>query len=577
MTPAALAVELLRTRRMRVGAVLAGHVVATAVALAGPPLVGAAVDRTIEGRAVGAPLLGFVTVVAVAAVVTGVVSARGAALTEEVLADLRQRVVGAVTELPVREVERRGIADVLTRATADVEAITDALRRGLPRLVVATLTVTLTGVALAIVAPELAAAAVVGVVVALLPVRWYARRCGSVYAAERATNADRIRVFHEGAVTARLVRAHSRADAQQHIQARADETWVAAAMSGARIRIVARTGVGAGIAAALATVVTVGAVAVERGWSSVGAVTAAVLYVLRTVEPVELLVHELDELQTARAAAIRVAATIPHVAPTSGPTATPSADPADHGLRCRGIRFSYRAGVEVLRGIDLDIAPGERVALVGASGAGKSTLARILGGVHPPDAGTVQLGGIDLHRFRDGTLRRWILVLEQEGQVFAGTIADNLRLVAPTATDSELRDALAASGCEWVDHLPGGLAEVVGTGGRTLSPVQARQLALAQVVLADPAVVVLDEATAGFDAAAARRTGAGLDVALRGRTVVQVSHRLDTARRADRVVLVDGGRIAEAGHHDDLVGGDGPYAALWRSWAAPAVTPPTIR
>ncbi|HEY1118561.1 MAG TPA: ATP-binding cassette domain-containing protein, partial [Acidimicrobiales bacterium] len=242
---------------------------------------------------------------------------------------------------------------------------------------------------------------------------------------------------------------------------------------------------------------------------------------------------------------------------------------------CRGIRFAYRPGVDVLGDVDLDIAPGERVALVGPSGAGKSTLARILAGVHPPDAGTVEVGGVDLRQLDPGTLRRWIVVLEQEGRVFAGTVADNLRLVVPTATDDELRDALAASGADWVERLPRRLAQVVGSGGLALSPVQARQLALAQVVLADPAVVVLDEATAGFDAAAARSTGAGLAAALRGRTLVQVSHRLDTARGADRIVVVDGGRIVEAGHHDELAVGGGPYAALWRSWAAPTTAPKT--
>lgn len=573
MTAAPLVRDLCRTRRRHVAGVVAGHVLATVVALGGPPLLGSAVDRTIAGVDVVAPLTAFAAVTVAAAVTTGIATAHGAALTEQVLADLRSRVVDAVIDRPVADVERHGITDVLTRATSDVDAITEALRRGVPRLVVATLTVALTTVALAVVAPVLALGALAGVAVALAPVRWYARRCGPVYAVERDANAARIRAFHEGATIGRLVRSHRRERDQQRTQARADRAWVAAAMAGARIRIVARTGVGLGIAASLAAVVAAGALAVERGWTSVGAVTAAVLYVLRTVEPVELLVHELDELQTARAALRRVAAAVTTSPPRAGPPVPSRAVPDGHGLRCRNVRFAYRSGVEVLRGIDLDVAPGEHVALVGPSGAGKSTLARILGGVHPPDAGTVELGGVDLRDVPAGTLRRHVLVLEQEVHLLAGTIADNLRLVAPEADESELREALAAVGAHWLDDLPLGLAEPVGTGERRLSPAQARQIALAQVLLADPPVVVLDEATAGFDAASARRADAGVDVALHGRTVVQVSHRLETARRADRIVVVDGGRVAEAGHHDDLVARPGPYAALWRSRTAPPSSP----
>jgi ABC-type multidrug transport system fused ATPase/permease subunit len=574
MTAGALVRDLLRPRRCHAGVVLAGHVLATVVALAGPPLLGSAVDRTIAGSGVVAPLAAFAVVTVVAAVFTGVVTARGAALTEEVLADLRARVVDAVVDQPVAEVERQGTADVLTRATSDVDAITEALRRGVPRLLVATLTVTLTAAALAVVAPVLAVGALAGVAVAVAPVRWYARRCGPVYAAEREANAARIRAFHEGATILRLVRSHRREQAQQREQARADGAWVASAMAGARIRVVARTGVALGISTSLAAVVAVGALAVEAGWTSVGAVTAAVLYVLRAVEPVELLVHELDELQTARAALRRVAAAVTASPPPAPAPAAARAAPDDHGLRCRGVRFAYRPGVEVLRGIDLDIAPGEHLALVGPSGAGKSTLARILGGVHPPDTGTVELGGVDLADFDAGTLRRHVLVLEQEAHLFAGTVADNLRLVAPEADDGALREALAAVGARWLDDLPQGLAEPIGAGERGLSPVQVRQLALAQIILADPAVVVLDEATAGFDAASAQRADAGVDAALHGRTVVQVSHRLETARRADRIVVVDDGRVAEAGHHDDLVAREGPYAALWRSWATPVSSPP---
>ncbi len=224
----------------------------------------------------------------------------------------------------------------------------------------------------------------------------------------------------------------------------------------------------------------------------------------------------------------------------------------------------------MLHGIDLDIEPGEKVAIVGPSGAGKSTLARILAGVHPPDSGSVCLGGTDLRHLDHDTLRRWVIMLEQEGHVFAGTLADNLRLVAPDATRHDLLDALRRVGAMWVDDLPGGIDREVGAGGWALGAGQARQLALARVMLADPPVVVLDEATAGFDAGSGRRACTGLDAALAGRTVVLVSHRLDSARSADRVLFVVDGSVRETGTHEELVSLGGRYAELWQAWAAPA-------
>ncbi|MFP5378088.1 MAG: ABC transporter ATP-binding protein [Acidimicrobiia bacterium] len=579
MTAAAVALALVRRRRRPVAGVVALHATATAVALAGPPLIGRAVDRLAAGRPVGDLVGAFVLVTAAAAALAGAAARSGAAVGEHLLADLRAGVVEAVAARPPPPAGDRRTADLLTRATVDVEAVSTAVRDGVPRLVVAALTVVLTGVALAVVAPVLAAASLAGAAAAAPPLRWYLRRSGPVHRAERAANAERVRAFHDGAAGAVVVAAFGREDDQVAAQAAADRAWVDAAMGGARLRVVARTAVAVGTAAALASVVATGAFGVGAGALSVGAVTAAVLYVLRAVEPLEMVVHQLDELQTARAALGRVAAALgppppsppppaPRRAPRPSPPAPPSPSPAGAGLRARGVRFAYRPGHDVLHGVDLDVAAGERVALVGPSGAGKSTLARVLGGVHPPGAGTVELGGVDLAVLGRAGLRRWVAVLEQDDHVFAGTLADNLRLVAPRATDAELLDVMAGVGARWVAELPGGLATPVGAGARPLAPVHARQLALARVVLADPAVVVLDEATAGFDAASARSAESGLDAALAGRTVVVVSHRLGSARRADRVVVVADGRIAEQGPHAELVGAGGPYASLWRAWAA---------
>lgn len=564
MSAGALARAMLRDHRRIVVAVLAAHVAAAGVGVAGPPLLGAALDRIADGRGVAVVVAAFVAVVVVGSLLATMASRTSARFGEDLLADLRRRVTDAIADKPVSAIEQAGTGDLLTRSTADVEAISIALRQGLPSLLIAGLTVTLTGVALVLVAPLLGAVVLAGGVVAAPAFGWYLRRCGPIYDAERAANGRRIRSFHDAAVTAPLARAYGRTDDQQRQQLDADQTWCHAAMAGARVRIVARSGVTAGMAVALGGVVAVGAVAVGRESMTVGAVTAAVLYLLRVIEPIEVLIHQLDELQTARAAASRVAELAGDAASRGEEPAAGGARPSGGAVRATGVSFAYVPGRPVLHDVELEIGAGEHVTLVGPSGAGKSTLARLLAGVHHPEFGTVTVGGVDLRRLDAAVLRRWIVVVEQEDHVFSGSVADNLRLVVPDAADNVLIAALQAVGASWVDDLPGGLH-----GMPWLSPVQARQLALARVLLVDPPVVVLDEATAGFEAGSARTAESGLDAALAGRTVISVSHRLDTARRAGRIVLVADGRIVESGSHDDLVAGGGEYAALWQAWTAP--------
>jgi ABC-type multidrug transport system fused ATPase/permease subunit len=282
---------------------------------------------------------------------------------------------------------------------------------------------------------------------------------------------------------------------------------------------------------------------------------------------VDRVVTILDELQVGAASLARLlgVACVPNDRTPTGRV------PDDERLSARDVRFSYDGDRDVLHGVDLTLGAGERLAMVGPSGAGKSTLGRLLAGVHAPRTGSVTIGRVGLTELPLAELRGHVALVTQEHHVFVGTVRENLALAlddpAALHDDAPLRAALGAvDALDWVDALPDGLDTVVGSGGRALTPAQAQQVALARLVLADPHTLVLDEATSLIDPRAARHLERSLAAVLEGRTVVAIAHRLFSAHDADRVAVVEDGRITELGSHDELVDRDGSYAALWRSW-----------
>ncbi len=302
---------------------------------------------------------------------------------------------------------------------------------------------------------------------------------------------------------------------------------------------------------------------VSAGHASIGEVTTVALYVQQLADPVDRLISWLDEIQVGATSFARLVG-ITRVPDDRSATGE---EPEHERLRASDVRYAYIQDRDVLHGLDLDLEPGERIAVVGPSGAGKSTLGRLLAGIHPPRTGRVEVGDVRLVDLELETLRQEVALVTQEQHVFVGTIADNLRLARVDSSDEELRAALeAVDAAPWLETLPLGLETVVGAGGHPLSPPQQQQVALARLVLADPHTLVLDEATSLLDPRAARHLEQSLAAVLEGRTVVAIAHRLQTAHDADRVAVVEDGRLTELGTHDELVEHEGSYAALWESW-----------
>jgi len=577
------ALRLVRRDGRAVALMLTLNALAAGAGLAGPWLLGRIVDTVRSGG--GVHTVDRLALIILACGLAQLLLARyaryvGHRFGERTVARVREQYVDRALALPAAVVERAGTGDLTARGTSDVTSVARALRDAVPEVCVAAAQALFLLGAVVVLDPLLGLCGL-GVFSGVFAVRWYLRRAHGAYLAEGAATSALAELLAATAAGARTVEALGLQERRTAASEQAVEHCRRTRTRTLFLRSVLLPAVDVAYVVPVVGVLLVGGALHGRGGISLGVVITAALYLRQLSDPLATILFRAEQLQSSGAAFARVeglgqapgtrtapAALLPH------PSAEPSpALPADDRIEVTAVHYAYGAGSgspaadrDVLHGVDLTVRPGERLAVVGPSGAGKSTLGRLLAGIDAPRHGSVTVGGVPVAALDPAALRRQVVLVTQEHHVFLGTLRDNLQIAAPDAGDTALRAALAAVGADWAAELPAGLDTELGAGGHRPDGSQSQQLALARVVLADPHTVILDEATALLDPRTARHTERALAAVLTGRTVIAIAHRLHTAHDADRVAVMEEGRLTELGTHDDLVAANGAYAALWRSW-----------
>ena len=578
-----LLAELLRPYRAVVAVLAAVVIIENAARLAVPLLVQRGIDHAIPPLLRGGParelaivvgaLCALVVVRAVSRMVFLNVSGR---IGQRILLELRRRLFAHFGRLDVAFHDRYTSGRVVSRSTNDIEAIQEMLENGFDSLVTAVLTLFGTAVLLVVLDVRLGLTCLAAFPILVLLVRWFARESSTTYRAVRESAALVIVQFVETMTGIKAVQAYRREPRNQQIFDEVAEVYRADNERSFRMLAIFMPGV------KLVGNITTGVVLLYGGYRvlnaemTIGTLTAFLLYLRMFFEPMQEISQFFNTFQSASSAAEKIAGVLavrPAVADPPDPVAIGT---VAGRIDFEGVSFGYPGpgdsdgdtdNVPVLCDLTLTVPAGQTVALVGTTGAGKSTIAKLIARFYDPQAGSVSLDGTDLRRIARHDLRRHIVMVTQENVLFAGSVADNIRFGRPEATDAEVRAAAEAVGAAaFIANLPDGFDTDVAKRGGRLSAGQRQLVAFARAFLADPAVLILDEATSSLDIPSERLVQRALRTVLAGRTALIIAHRLSTVEIADRVLVLEHGRVIEDGHPADLAASGGRYAALHRAW-----------
>ncbi|MFE2044251.1 ABC transporter ATP-binding protein [Streptomyces sp. NPDC059477] len=572
--------SLLAPLKARVALTAVVLLLGQAAVQAGPLLVAYAIDRAVPAlREDGdkGPLIAVGVGYLLCALASGLLQSAfitsAAHVNQNVLLDLRGRIFRHAQALSVDFHERYTSGRLISRSTTDVESLRELLDEGLQELITVVLSFVYISAMLLWLDVGLGALAVASFVPLYGLVRMYQRRAGRIYRVRSTAIAAVIVKFVETMNGIRPVRAFRREAANEAdfrvLNRRHERT------NGDALLEMARYVVGSRLTAntAVAGIVLWGAYQVADGTLALGVLAAAVLYLRRLYDPIDRLAMFLNSYQSAAASLEKIAgllAQTPSVPEPEQPRALPplaSAGRPGREVVFDGVRFAYRTGGEVLPRFSLTLPAGQTVAVVGTTGAGKSTLAKLLARFYDPTDGRVLLDGVDLRDLGIPELRRGVVMVTQEAFLFSGTVAENIAIGRPDASREDIERAAKAIGAhDFISALPDGYDTDVRKRGGRISAGQRQLVAFARALLADPAVLILDEATSSLDVPGERAVQRAMATVLKGRTAVVIAHRLSTVEIADRVLVMEHGRVVEDGTPADLIAGTGRFAELHRAW-----------
>ncbi len=572
--------RMLRPQRARIVVATFVLMAQAAVLLAGPLLVRHGIDAGLPNAKHGgdAGALDLAVVIYLVLALVGLVLGRFAIILvarigEGFLKELRNRLFGHMMSLSLDYFETEKTGKIVARMTSDIDAMQELVSQGLVLFVQNAFVFVGAVVIVLVISWQLA----LGILVIVPPVyfgsRWFRRVSNKAYLEVRDRISTNLSTLQESLEGVRVVQAFGREDAFTRKFNRTNEDQYHANMHTVRISskyfpVIEYAGV-----AGTAVIIGYGGWLTTRGVVTVGTVAAFVLWLNNLFEPINQLSQLYNTVQSSAAALAKIFGVLdtrPTVRQRQGAFDLPKSGAVD----VEHVTFAYGPNEPVLHDVSLHIGDGERLALVGPTGAGKSTLAKLIARFYDPVDGSVRVGGVDLRDVEFVSLRRRVIVVPQEGFLFAGSLRDNVRVGRPEATDADVEEALRVLGLlERFAAFPEGLETEVRERGSRLSAGERQLVSLARAALADPSVLILDEATSNLDPGTEHAVERALEHLMHGRTVVVVAHRLSTAARADRIGVVFDGRLAELGTHDELVARDAHYAELYRAWSTHQATP----